>query len=448
MINLDQPVKHQLSKQELIVLVTGNFIFLFLSFLLQAYISNEHSFCDIDSSAYLRNGFLWYKYGSFSPVHATQQLPIYALGYPLFIGLLYKIFGPSVHLVIWVQILLALLAGLLLFFSVRRLFGATSAMVTYGLWSVNLGFLVFSHFILAEMFLIFLLILFFERFSSYWVFGCMLALGFAGLALGLSVLAKAVALYFPVFILGILWFKNKRLWRIWFKQVIVFTIPFCLPIFAFMVHNKVVFNQFRLTYIDSFNVQVFFYSQVKAYDHGTTWPIEINRLIAVNNGDLSKVKQQFWSDLSARPFTFGLLWLRNVLKIFAGLYCTSLKTLVNSTRDGIHSYFAIQGSFRQLIVAYIEDGAQYFLVKVAAWIEVFCSLVRYIFCCFGLLFLWRSKQRLLLSFFLAYVFYFSFVIACDGTARYRFFFEFVLIILAALGIQFCVDWYKKGRRER
>lgn len=439
-------VGNEMSKSEWVFILGGGSLFLFLSFLLHGYVSTATPFCEIDSSAYLHNGFLFCKHGTFSPVHAQQQLPIYALGYPLFIGLLYKLFGQSIALLIWVQVLLALLAGLLLFFAARRLFGSTVAMITYGLWSVNLGFLVFSHFILSEMLLLFFLILFFERFSIYWVTGRLLPLCCAGLALGFSVLAKAVALYFPLLLLIILGIKTTGYWRKWVILAMAFVIPFCIPILGFMVHNKVVFGQFKLTYIDSFNVQVFFYSQVLARENGTTWSVEMKRLFAVHGDNVECVKQQFLRDVVQRPSVFCAAWLCNVMKIYAGLYATSLKTLVSGiVRDGNISFFGKRGNLWQRIVAYVEDGAAYPWVKVVAWYEVVWSIVRYLLCCFGLWFLWCARQRLLMLFFLAYIFYFSFVIACDGTARYRFFFEFMLLMLAALGIKFLFDVCKKRR---
>jgi hypothetical protein len=209
-----------------------------------------------------------------------------------------------------------------------------------------------------------------------------------------------------------------------------------------MVHNKIVFDQFRLTYIDSFNAGVFFYSQVLAYDHATTWPEEMVQL-EQKYKSIDKIKQQCVQDFLHRPQVFIWQWLRNIGKIFAGLYSTSLKTLVNNNLEGgTISYFKMQGSLWQKIVGYVTTGAPYLWVKITAWLEVAWSLIRYSLCCLGIFFLYKSRQYSLLLFLLSYIFYFSFVIACDGTARYRFFFEFVLIMLATLGIKLLINFDK------
>lgn len=428
----------KLSRGEWIILVFGGFSFLGLSFFLQGVVCQINSFCEIDSSAYLRNGFLFYKYGSFSPVCVPQELPIFALGYPLIIGMLYKIFGPNVYVVIWAQVFISLVTAYLLFFAVRRLFGVRVACITYLLWMLNLGPLVFAHFILAETWLIFFLILFFERFSVFWVSGKKWALFGAAGALGVSVLMKAAALYLPVLFLGVLWFYYRGRWVIFFRASCGFILFFFIPIWAFMLHNKLVFNQFRLTYIDSFNTQVMFYSEVIAEDRGTSWPIEMQRLQERHGGNLDSVKQAFWTDVKNRPCRFAQVWLKNVLKIFAGLYSTSLKTLIDNTRGAPISYFSFLGSFWQRLCSYVQGRSPYPWVIWSSWFEVFYGFLRYICALLGIWFLWSNRQRLLLFFFLAYIFYFSFAIAFDGTARYRFFFEFVLIILAALGIQECI----------
>jgi 4-amino-4-deoxy-L-arabinose transferase-like glycosyltransferase len=294
------------------------------------------------------------------------------------------------------------------------------------------------------MILIFFLAVFFTLFSAFLISGKPLALGFSGLVLGVSVLMKVAAFYFPFMLMILLFFTSKQNWQLWFKRIIIFIIPFALPLLAFMIHNKIVFNQFKLTYIDSFNLCAFFYSQVLAYDHGTNWGIEIEQLAKqykTEGQHFDGIKQQFWRDFFSRPHTFIFMWLRNVFKICAGLYSTNLKILTNNNIHGRElSYFNMHGNIWQKATAYIAACTPYRWVKIVAWLEVVWSIIRYILCCLGLLFLWHIKRYWLSLFFLAYIFYFSFMIACDGTARYRFFFEFVLIILAALGIQVVINW--------
>lgn len=240
----------KLSKIDLGILIGGSVVFFFFSWWLHGFIPLVHRFCDVDSSAYLRNGFLFYKYGNFSPVHTTQALPAYGLGYPLLIGVIYKLFGPCSDFVIWVQLFLSMLSGLVLFFMIRNLFNIAIARLGYILWSVNIGYLVFSHFILTEIFLCFFYLLFFYFFATFLKFGTFLRLIAAGVLLGCSIAIKPAALYFVILQLPIIWFfKRSRL-----KNLVFFLIAFAIPIVALMGFNKNVFGKFQIGALDSVNL--------------------------------------------------------------------------------------------------------------------------------------------------------------------------------------------------
>ncbi len=439
-----------LQKKEYLVLGVGALIFFLFSLILHGYVATIDPYCDIDSSAYLKSGFLLYKYGTFSPLHSPQQLPLYALGYSVLIGLLYMFWGPTSIAIIWTQVALALLTGVVLFFMVRRLFGFLVAAIAYMLLCVNLGFLTFAHFLLAETLLVFLLVLFFERFLVFlkdptktW------ALFWAGVLLGVSTVVKMVAFYFFYIVLFFVVLIGFSSWKNSIKRSLVFLGAGWLVMLIFSFHNYWTFGQFRYSYNDTFNLYAVFYGQVKAQERGTTREVEAAKLLKNINtakGSFDHIKKQFWSDVIHKPWSFIRAWLTNVVKIYSGLYATNLKVLVNDTiRGGAISYFKMPGNWWQRVVAYIEVASPYPWVKIVAWLEVIWSLVRYVLCILGIVALCRMRRYSLLAFFLTYIFYASFVIAFDGTARYRFFFEFVLIILAALGIQVIIDWGKKRR---
>lgn len=144
-------------------------LFCLFSWFLYQEVSPVRSHCDIDSSAYLEKGLLFCQTNSF--VSPSQTQPYYTMGYPFFIGLLYKTFGPLCHpelvsgstpinIIILFQLLLALLSCFLIARIAQRFFGKQAGIIAAGLFSINLGYLVFTQFILTEMLLSFLLLLF------------------------------------------------------------------------------------------------------------------------------------------------------------------------------------------------------------------------------------------------------------------------------------------------
>lgn len=437
----------KLSKNEIIVLILGGGIFGFLSYLLHGYVSLVHPYCDVDSSAYLRNGFLFYKYTNFSPTHAPQLLPAYGFGYPFFIGMLYKFLGPSSLCVIWLQVFLSMLSGVVLFFTARRLWGSFVAYVTYSFWCINIGFLVFSHFLLTEILLSSFYIVFFERFTNFLSSGRTAALLAAGFMLGCSIVIKPAALYFVFFLIPLLYFFKTA----YIKNTIVFMLSFCAPIMMIMMHNKVVFDKFEIGALDSVNIYYWFYPNVLAHKNGTTSDFERSVLQAK---DFEVVRYNFSRDIQQTPMLFCYIWMKNVFKTWVGLFTTNLKVLVNQhVGGGEVSFFKVTGSIWHRCCEYITHGAHLNWIKFVGVFEALWLILRLIFVFLGLLTLIWLHQYELFFFIGSYLFYFSMITGHDGCARFRMLFEFILIMIAALGVQalykmVCRKLKRLGNEER
>ena len=124
----------------------------------------------------------------------------------MIMGIIFKIFSPQIEWIILIQILLTLLSAFLIFVTARRLFNETVGLIAFALTCINVGFLTFSQFILTESFLALFLILFFERFTAYLYDNNRKNLGHAAIALGLSVLIKPAALYYPILLLPLIYY--------------------------------------------------------------------------------------------------------------------------------------------------------------------------------------------------------------------------------------------------
>jgi 4-amino-4-deoxy-L-arabinose transferase-like glycosyltransferase len=417
-------------------------------------VSPLNSHCDVDSKAYLEKAELLYESGSFAPTPAYQQFPYYTLGYPTFIALIYKIFGKSVNWIILIQVLLTLLSALLIFITARRLFNELVGLIAFALTCTNVGFLTFSQFILTESILALFLILFFERFTAYlYNIGKLneTARGelvepspagrraahknliFSALALGVSVIIKPAALYFPIFLFPLILHKTKSI-----KPAALFLLLFFSPIFLYMMHNKAVFDQFKIANLESTNTYFWFYPNVLAEKYGSTSDIErlkLQVLSGVNNSNIQAVKDLFWQDLKQNPFLFIYIWLKNVAKTFGGLFTTNLKVLVEPTvHGGDISFFKLKGTFWEKAWLYIEAGATSNWVRTVGLYETMWSGLRYILCFLALLMILGYRRYNLLYLVTTYIFYFSIITGHDGCARFRMMFEFVLIILAAYGL--------------
>jgi len=426
-------------------------IFLALSCLLyvQVYrhVSPIKSHTDIDSPAYLERAELFCTTNTFARP-GEQTVPYFTLGYPLIMGLIFKLFGLNKIIIIWFQVLLALITGLLLVIISRRLFNNTVAGITALFFAGNLGFLVFSQFILTEICLVFFLVLFFERFSYFLQVYKFSALMTAGVSLGLSVIIKPAALYFPILLLPLI--SNKKMATTW-----LFLFSFILPIMSYSLHNNYIFGSYKLGSLDQVNLYFWFFPHVLAQENGTNSDIERAYLARLNNHDPSfaPVKKLFWQKFKHNPVRFIFVWLKNVFKTAAGLYTTNLKVLVDqNVHGGDISFFRINGTIVQKIQRYITAGTSLTWVKTIGYLEAFWSVMRYILCLIGLFGLFYTRRYIILYFFSSYLFYFAMITGHDGCARFRMLFEFVLLILAAYGlllvterIKHVLDMKKKER---
>lgn len=476
----------------------GTLFFCSASLFLYHHVGVIDSHQDVDSKAYLANAQLFVQNNSFAWPDATRY-PYYTLGYALILALLFKLFGIIYTSVIIVQVLLALVIALLLFDIGRKIVNSTVGVIAYLLATMNLGFLIFAQFLLAELWLAFFLVLFFHRFITYlgigvsaqslWkpenyhlcvensITGChprfrsviqgsdmvlsldsgsaagmtsmdetcmqktgscvftkrLIILAQAAFVLGISVLIKPAAFYFWPLLVPLFWVGKNKSGKKFFAILALWCFAFYLPIGSYMLHNKVTFGRWYVSALDHENMFYWFFPNVLAHKNGTDQNLEREQLRALSESDVHK---KFISELSHSPFLFIGVWLKNVSKTCLGLFTTNLKVLVEpAVHGGDISYFKIQGSLLQRVHGYIKSGATQSWVVVVGYLELLWSLIR-IFLCFIGMFWFVLKRRFdVLWFFTAYLFYFSLITGHDGCARFRMLFEFVLILLAALGIE-------------
>ena len=419
-------------------------IFLFASIFLYINVSSVNSHQDIDSKAYITNAIRFYNHNSFIEPGQTADIPYYSMGYALFIGIIYKIFGVNNDFaLIWIQVLLALLTGFLIFKITNYLFDKKTALISFAIFSLNLGFLVFSQFILTEILLAFLLVLFLERFVLFLNYNLLSYLMQAAFVLGISIWVKPAALYFIFPVILFLLFSVKSKNKI--KSILLFSVFFYLPILGYMTFNKVTYNQFVVGALGNENLYFYFLPKVIAQQKNTDVNKEIISVSSLVTGNKlehqswEKVNALFWRTFKSSPVLFVKVLLINVGKTFAGLYATNLKVLIeDDTRGGDVSFFKTNGGILQRSWSYIAAGTNSNIIKIIGLSEAIWNIIRYFLCFIALISLALKKQWNIFFLFSLFVFYFSMITGHDGCARFRMMFEFVLIILAAKGMT--ISW--------
>ena len=436
-----------INKKEARILLAGAALFLFFSFALFT-VAKTH--CDIDSKAYIERALAMYNHHSFM-VTPGEHLPYYALGYSLFLSFVYGVVGNSVGGIVCAQVLLALLCGLILFFTARTLFGQPVALLTFLLFCTNIGVITFAQFILTETLLATFLLLFFACFTaflqkfSYW------SLSLAGLCLGHSIIVKPAALLYVICLFPLfLCCRQEVSWGKKFSWVLLFIVCMASPVVCYMGHNKATFGVFSLGSLGKVNLYFWLLPNVLAQVHGTTSDHERVILQKLDGGYASfeRVERLFKETLIHYPHAFLMVWGKNVAKTLLGLFTSNLRLLVDDhVRGGDVSFFKYSGTLLQKIVKYLDGGAACWWLFYIAFAEMVWTILRWIFVFIALGSLFVQRQWVWLYFIGSYISYFSMIAGHDGCARFRLMFEFVLIVLVACGIVLIYEWFLRWRQH-
>lgn len=405
------------------VFIWVSIVFIALSLILYHVVPSVHQ--DIDSKAYVYHAQALVEHGTI----IDQAQPYYALGYAYFLAGTFALFGQSTWVIIFVQALLTLLSFIVIARIAQVLFGHSVGIYAVILCCMSVGYYVFTQFILTEVLLAFFLLLFLERL-------CAGALGSAGLALGLSVIVKPAALYFAVPVALILFARTRDSFTI--PSIMFFLCMFYLPVLGYMVHNKILFNTFRVSSLGIVNMCDWYLPNLVADRDGISQEKARNYLRTQfpNDDDFTHRSRYLVDTVRQNPLCALRVWGKNMMKTAVGLYATNLKILVAPSLQGANnSFFATKGTLLQRVFAYVTQASSHVWVSIVAWYEVFFSVLRWVLCVFGLYVLYTRRQWFAVSLCVMYLGYFFGITGHDGCARFRMMSEGMIIVLAAGGLQ-------------
>ncbi len=428
-------------------------IFICGSFFLWLNIANPAGHYDVDSYGYDAIAIYFAKTGILTDPNNIASPPIQPVGYHFFLGLLYLLFGHSLAVVLFVQIILMVFSLILLISITQKLFGNKVAFVGGLLASLNLGFLIYPQLILAEVVLVLLLLLFMNYYISFLETSSLRALIFSGLFLGISMLVKPVALLSmaPLLILTYIAHDISVIDRM--RNIFVLLICFLLPILSYMERNYVHYGAFAFAPMAQLNMYQCFLSKVIGHVESIDQQevietqLRFNADQAFDHAGWTRAQEHFYYYLSSYPHLFCYIWMKNVIKTWLGLYSTQLKLMIQPPDHlPTHSFFNQKGSLLTRLYTYIVGATDRIDIMILAWAELFYALMRLIFAAMGLSIL-MQKKRVVGCFFLSMMITFSIVTGIDGCCRYRIAFEPILLLLAAIGLVYVYVYFIKKRES-
>lgn len=428
-------------------LLFTSFIFILISFFLNLKIHElmpvERQHFEVDSVTYdyFANNFA--KTNSLVDPKAPSKIPTIALGYPLILGTLYKIFYRNLDIILIFQIILSLLCMLLIFNICLYLFNLDVAVIALIISSLNLGFLIYSQYILTEITLVTFLLLFCERFIKFYMSHSLYALFAAGFFLGCSIAIKPAALfYFLIPALMISFISNNKANA---KLSLIFICAFSIVPMLYIFRNKLVYDSFSICPLAKTNLHHYFLPKLISSIEDTSEQEALKKVRI-----MQKPERELKILVKKYPTIAAQIWIKNVFKTFFGLHTTALKRLLEpKLKSGECSFFKVNGStFFERIKNYIEYGTNSIGIQVIGFLEFITILACYLLSAITLFNLGINKRWFILSFILSFIFYFTIITGHDGCGRFRMMIEPWLIICEAAGIYLIYSYFISGNKNK
>ena len=429
-------------------------IFSGLSVLLYYQIPDIQAHLEIDSTGYDAIAQYFYHTNKLiNPLDHTSA-PIQPVGYPFFLGLMYKLFGINYAAVIAIHVVLCLITAWLLARIAIIVFDNSIAQIVLILFSIHIGFLVYAQLILAEILLVTFLVAFWERLITFIKSHSLAHAGQTGLLLGLSILIKPIALLYIFPLIVIVWFFFTEGYQQKVTYVAALVCSFYVPIAAYMMYNYFLYNVFALAPMFHLNMYQCFLSKVIARIERIPIHEVINNLLffkgahSFDYAGWDHARTLFLDYFKSYPVTFFTIWFENVIKTLAGLFTTQLKVLANPNfTGGDCSFFNIEGTLFERLYTYITFGSPAYWVSIIGCAEAVWSIVRYLCACFALLVLYIERNYAIGILFVSFIVLCALATGIDGCCRYRMAFEPLLMLLTAFGIKniyLLVKIYRSG----
>ena len=414
-------------------------VFVLFSWVLYWAVPDREGHRELDSGEYERVAYNYRETGYLFHPDTPWVMPSHTIGYHWFLAMVYRVFGNNLIVLMFLQILLGLLCCWLVYLVAFKLFDSSVAVVALAGASCNLGFLVYSQLLMAEILMLTFLLGFLFMFVSFVQEQVLSKLFFAAFLLSISVIIKPVALYYVFPMMVFIGWRTHGTLRIKMIACIVFACSFYMPLLGYMAYNHSMYGIFAVTTLVKENLYIYFLPRRILPRLENALQVHYNKQIEACSSFQERMHvsgEIFNILLKSRPHLFCFAWTESMVKVFFGLYSTQLKGMFNATiKGGSCSFFNMPGAnaFRRLY-EYAVFGANNTLLKVIACIELVWLLLRYLLIVFAFFILLQTHEYFWTMFFSSYVGYFAFVAGHDGGGRYRMMFESILIVLAAFAL--------------
>jgi len=377
----------------------------------------------VDSGAYHSFALSILNTRSFSHT-GTYRTP----GYPLFLALVYFLFGARPWVVIFLQIFIGAATIGLVYLWTKEWFNEGTALFAALLYAIEPHVIVYGGCLLTETLFVFILLLSVLAWHKGFKTGRTALLAGSALFAGYLALIKPIAMLLPVILVPLSFVYNSAAIRYKLKANLLFLVIFFITMSAWMCKNYAQYGHYSLTHINGYNLLFVSAAFTEVARTGKTY-LEVCKefdAIARAKGAYDTTDLFKQSDIYTK---IGLEYLNDNRTGYIKRHATGMVTLFTNlaSTDAI-DLLGLKGMQKKYNVYefhnFIGMVSWYFKNKTLNEI-IFGSLVSVFLICtyvLAVLGVWASFQNRLFSVIivnLSIAFYFCFLTGVFGVARYR-----------------------------
>ena len=335
-------------------------------------------------------------------------------GYPLFVSLIFSIFGINPMMVYFFQILLSLGSIYTVYLIGKELFNEKIAIIAALILSFEPDHLFFTYSLVTDTLFVFTLLLttlFFIRHK--WITSAIL--------MGICMLIKPIAIYLPLIFSGI---SNRH------KPATLFIVLSYAIICPWIIRNKIKYDHFRYTSITGQNLLNYNIALTKKRTEGISFaqareelkveytenPFEYSNIQA--KAAVNYIKNHKWEYLTEHLSGIFRMYSSMNYKHFAGRFFGV------KNQEDIYGNFSINPARAFKNPVLLGTCIYYFLF----------TLTCYLFALRGAISIFKRKQYFPLLIILLMIVYFSFITGPVGSYRYKLYISPLYILLASFSI--------------
>lgn len=378
--------------------------------------------------------------------------------FPMFIALLFVLFGKSNLIVAIAQVLITLLTVALTYWLGLKLLPENEAWIGALLYALSSGPATHSVFILTETLFALLLILVLSSVVLYRKDGQNRWLASAGLFTGLAMLCRPVAMLFPLVVFILIWLADPQNRQRAIKGMFVSLIICAIVVAPWIIRNFYQLGEPTLSTISSYYVLLYNAASINADQGGISQNDARSELQRLANEELARrgelgnevgeaklYDEWGWRIILAHPLRYAVIHLETDLNNFLPDVTDFLELMgVTQGAKGTLSVLNQQG-----IVAAIDhyfEGRIWLIGLVFPWIALLGLI--YLGCVFGVYVLIKRKDWFGLALLLLPVLYYTLIPGPPSNPRFRVPVMPYLCLLAGIGCIQLAGWLITRRAHK